>query len=215
MRTLDSTLALPVISPSHSSQVHRPPCNHLLPYATYSDARIFPVLLAPRIPGEAAIVGVWASKVGVANDFLRFWEFLQFATQSDSGHTPNLPRGIRWLGDPAFSCDMCVRPCYEKIYVFITHSGSHRSIVLGAPGTDKSMFGLLVAWRHLQSSPTQPLIYRAQNGQLVSIVSVTAQHVEYKEVENLSLLLTAARFTSLMRTFPSRQCVGRCSFRWH
>jgi hypothetical protein len=134
------------------------------------------------------------------NDVLHFWESLSFATQSDSGHTLHLPPGITWLGDPAFSYAMFMRPCYKTLYDLIAHS--HRSIVLGTPGTGKTMFGLLVAWRHLKSSSAQPLIYHAQNDKLVLIVSGTAQHVEYKEVENMMLTVGSGAFYIVDANIP-------------
>lgn len=52
------------------------------------------------------------------------------------------------------------------------------------------MFGLLVAWKHMVSSSSPPLVYHAQNGQLVLVASGYAKIVEYRDVSDL--LLTAS-----------------------
>jgi hypothetical protein len=127
-----------------------------------------------------------------ANDVLRFWQTLSSASLDSARSMLTLPEHSPWLGDSKFSFPMFMRPCYSTLNALV--SAADRTVVLGTPGTGKTMFGLQVAWKHLVSSSSQPLVYHGQNGPLVLVVSGRAQIVKYKDVADVMLTRSTGTF---------------------
>lgn len=115
------------------------------------------------------------------SDVFHFWQALPQAKLHQNVLT--LPAGITWLGETESGRQMLVRRCYSDL-LSLVHSERH-AVVLGTPGIGKSWFGLYAAWDHSTTTPSIPLVYQSQSGELVVLQDHSAQYVSYSDVESL------------------------------
>jgi hypothetical protein len=78
---------------------------------------------------------------------------------------------------------MLVRSCFSDLLPLLL--SKHSAVLLGTPGIGKSRFGLFVAWSHVVSCPSIPLVYQSQSGELVYLIHGGARIVGFGEVESL------------------------------